>query len=1490
MRKLFTLLLLVGAIAYGQLNGTKTVGSGGDYATIASAIAALNASGVNGPLVFSLTDAAYAETGASLSINVPTNAPNSSNTVTFKPASGVQPVITITGCATSTDVDLSKRQAGFSFSNTGYVTFDGSNTVGGSTKDLTIKMNDGTNAIQAIMYYGNCDNVVVKNVIINYQTIPTSASTRGIYANGQASGAVDSMIVQNCTIGDATNTPYYAVSVTGSSGSLIYSTGVHIISNTLYGRIRPIYFFYVGTATTTSSIENNIVNVPGGLNASATYYSLFNTWNGYIEVKNNNFATLTTNNTATSGIFGFSALSAGANTDCRIFNNTFGGNVATTGTGVPTVIALMYIQDNGVYKIYNNSFLFPDNAKSTNRVAYYMSGASANVTLNNNIFKNLTNAANAYCIYKTNGTLTSNYNLFDPVGPLTNVGFLTSARNTLANWQSATSQDANSIAGVVNFVSATDLHINPDENPTSIASNAGTPIASVTTDIDGNTRHAVNPDLGADEFTANTSFISGIIAADTYSNLTLGGTATLGGAVTVTGTLSLAGNPLNIKYALSYGSLSGSLSLLHYNVPGLYATVNEAVAGVPIGTTVKLGGQTYAENVVVNRAVNLTGLGTTSVITPASGIGVVVSANNVTLSDFKVTGASFHGIYAGNVNNLLITNVTSTLNGGAGTTGSGVALQGVTGTSILTNVTATSNKNHGVEIGKGSTGVKVSGGTFSNNGVSGQMNTGGGIALYSDAGAATNGTVIEGTVTANNNYTAGIYLTCTPTGTLANTTIGASGTITLNDNGSDLGGGNGGGAAVIVYGPCSMTQITFNSTRSVSFPTAGLLMLGTDETGANSPTGTTATNCNLTGFNTTSPAGSMKVVNGGQTLICSNNVTADVGNTINSLSEGFAVEDVLLHKVDDLALGGFKGPGTVLYVTPNSGSIQRGIDIANNPYEVTQVKVQAGTYNENVTLNKAITLVGVGATTIIDPATGTGINVTVAGATIQDLRVTGAVTGISAVGPYNGLTISGVTVDNNSGEGMNIVGLSNVNISTTTASNNGTGTNGSGVNLGVATATVTDLTASGNKRHGLAIGGISNASNITVTGGTFTGNGVGHEVATGGGISINADVNKTITGVTINGTVTSSNNATAGIYVYSAGSTSPISTVSIGGTTSLTSNGGAGVIVHGNVTGTTISATFTKGDSSGAGVLNIGTDGSGTNSPSGTTISNSTFTGYTGSAPAITLDDNQGRIGTSAVTATDNVTFTDATTNSQIEAIIMHQVDNATLGLVSFTVPAPATLLVKAKVFLQGPFSSGSMSIALATANLVPLSQPYNTASFGNYAGTETAASTAFLSSNSFVDWVLVELRSTSNGAAVDRRAGLLKNNGTLCETDGTEGIAFSVATAGDYYIVIKHRNHIPVMSANTVTLPNASAYDFTTAQAQGFGTNPMAALTGGVFGLPTGDVEVNGGIAATDLTAIRNAIGLAVYTPYDVELNGGVAATDLTATRNNIGFASQLP
>jgi hypothetical protein len=215
---------------------------------------------------------------------------------------------------------------------------------------------------------------------------------------------------------------------------------------------------------------------------------------------------------------------------------------------------------------------------------------------------------------------------------------------------------------------------------------------------------------------------------------------------------------------------------------------------------------------------------------------------------------------------------------------------------------------------------------------------------------------------------------------------------------------------------------------------------------------------------------------------------------------------------------------------------------------------------------------------------------------------------------------------------------------------------------------------------------------------------------------------------------------------------------------------------------------------------------------------------------------------------------------------------------------------VKAKLFLQGPFSTNSMLTTLTQSSLLPNSQPYNSPPW-NYNGNESFSSGP---SATMVDWVLVELRNASNPSqVVARRAAVLKNNGLLLETNATEGIVFSDVNPGSYYIVVYHRNHLAIMSAAPVSLSsNSTLYDFTTAMNKAYGQNPMVELVPGKFGMyatdGNGDGVVNT-IDRDDVWLIQN--GNMGYLEGDFNMNSGVTVHDVNQLWNvNNGMTSQVP
>ena len=210
------------------------------------------------------------------------------------------------------------------------------------------------------------------------------------------------------------------------------------------------------------------------------------------------------------------------------------------------------------------------------------------------------------------------------------------------------------------------------------------------------------------------------------------------------------------------------------------------------------------------------------------------------------------------------------------------------------------------------------------------------------------------------------------------------------------------------------------------------------------------------------------------------------------------------------------------------------------------------------------------------------------------------------------------------------------------------------------------------------------------------------------------------------------------------------------------------------------------------------------------------------------------------------------------------------------------------KVFLQGPYSGKGM-MNTTINGLIPTSQPYSGSPW-NYAGSES-----YSVPSDAVDWVLVQLRTgTAASTAIRTRAAFLMSDGSIHDIDGSDHVNFIGLSTGSYYIVVIHRNHLAIMSANAVNLPNnsGSAYDFTTAQTQAYGTNSMKDLGSGVYGMWTGDADGNGQIQNSDKNSYWQVqVGLAGYQSADFDLNGQVQNNDKNSYWSvNVGLGTQVP
>ncbi|GAB5526528.1 MAG: hypothetical protein Roseis2KO_44000 [Roseivirga sp.] len=215
-------------------------------------------------------------------------------------------------------------------------------------------------------------------------------------------------------------------------------------------------------------------------------------------------------------------------------------------------------------------------------------------------------------------------------------------------------------------------------------------------------------------------------------------------------------------------------------------------------------------------------------------------------------------------------------------------------------------------------------------------------------------------------------------------------------------------------------------------------------------------------------------------------------------------------------------------------------------------------------------------------------------------------------------------------------------------------------------------------------------------------------------------------------------------------------------------------------------------------------------------------------------------------------------------------------------------------VYLEGAYNGTNLNTAINSS--IPLSQPYtHNGHSGGTASTIPAGA---------VDWVLVELREAASAVTalastkVGSAAGFLMSDGSIKAVDGTSNLSISLTgnNGASFYVVIYHRNHLPIMSAAPVSnVSNLYSVDFTTVATNTYlGATALTTLTGAKLGMIAGDVDGDGDVDATDLTTWRTQNGAAfVYntTNGDLNLDGAINAIDRNAfQQKNDTKTSQVP
>ncbi len=164
-------------------------------------------------------------------------------------------------------------------------------------------------------------------------------------------------------------------------------------------------------------------------------------------------------------------------------------------------------------------------------------------------------------------------------------------------------------------------------------------------------------------------------------------------------------------------------------------------------------------------------------------------------------------------------------------------------------------------------------------------------------------------------------------------------------------------------------------------------------------------------------------------------------------------------------------------------------------------------------------------------------------------------------------------------------------------------------------------------------------------------------------------------------------------------------------------------------------------------------------------------------------------------------------------------------------------VLLNIKVYFQGALlnpNTGEETLMrddLRAANMIPLTSPYADGATCNAAVFNTTGQ------NAIVDWIWVELRDETNNTIIiiDSQAALLQRDGDVVGVDGTSILVFN-QVPGNYFVSVKHRNHLGIITANTISLSEITTMlDFTEASNQiTFGSNAQT-----TFGMPSGKVAM---------------------------------------------------
>ncbi len=381
------------------------------------------------------------------------------------------------------------------------------NTQPNNIRNGVLGTTTGTGQMRAIF---NTNTGIVSITLNTITNLTNNTSGTGLFRAIECQSGT-AIINSNTISAIATNGTFANVTTPLGVGILVtdITPGVIVSQNTISGL----------SAVNTIASANNIDGIYVG-----------STTNGIIVTRNQIYglsnASTSVSVTAPSVVSGIICINANIANPMTLANNMISlGNGQTTNTSFIGIWSQASASQNYTARIYYNSINIEGTAASGAQPSfcYYRGNFSITaitvptIDIKDNIFTNSRSGGTGkhYAISNAYGAVTSSatgwaanvsdYNVL--TANAATIGYW-SGDKTFAAWKTASAGDANSLSGfTVNYVnSASDLHLVTSTN--NAVNGAGTPLAAVTTDFDNDSRDAVAPDPGADEFTPTVLAIS----------------------------------------------------------------------------------------------------------------------------------------------------------------------------------------------------------------------------------------------------------------------------------------------------------------------------------------------------------------------------------------------------------------------------------------------------------------------------------------------------------------------------------------------------------------------------------------------------------------------------------------------------------------------------------------------------------------------------------------------------------------------------------------------------------------------------------------------------------------------------------------------------------------------------------------------------------------------------------------------------------------------